>query len=142
MLNPEYIIGLVNGEGSFTAYIRDPNSSSVRKRRVVVEPRFYIKLIERDKDILYQLKEYFGCGSVYFQRDKRPNHQQCYRYEVFNWKELRKIIIPFFQKHQLRFASKKNDFIIFCDIMNRIEKGEHKTEAGLKNLCQIKAKMH
>ena len=101
-----------------------------------------IKLIEKDKEILDQLKKYFRCGSIYFQRDKRPNHQQCYRYEVFNWKDLRNIIIPFFQKYQLKFASKRNDFKIFCDIMNRIERGEHKTNTGLKNLCKIKAKMH
>ena len=142
MLNSDYIVGLVDGEGSFTAYVRDPDKGGNVKRRVYVEPRFYVKLIERDKDILYRLKEYFGCGSVYFQRDKRPNHQQCYRYEVFNWKEIRNIIIPFFQRHQLQFVSKRYDFEIFCDIMNRLEKGEHKTESGLRNLCQIKAKMH
>ena len=142
MLNPEYIVGLVDVEGSFTAYVRDPDKGGKTKRRVYVEPRFYIKLIEKDKDILYRLKEYFGCGSVYFQRDKRPNHQQCYRYEVFNWSDLRNIIIPFFQKHSLQFVSKKNDFEIFCDIMERLERGEHRTNAGLKNLCQIKAKMH
>ena len=142
MLNSEYIVGLVDGEGSFTAYVRDPDKGGKTKRRVYVEPRFYIKLIEKDKDILYRLKEYFGCGSVYFQRDKRPNHQQCYRYEVFNWKDLRNIIIPFFQKHSLQLVSKKNDFEIFCDIMKRLERGEHKTNEGLKNLCKIKAKMH
>ena len=142
MLNPEYIVGLVDGEGSFTAYVRDPDKGGKTKRRVYVEPRFYIKLIEKDKDILYRLKEYFGCGSVYFQRDKRPNHQQCYRYEVFSWKDLRNIIIPFFQKHSLQLVSKKNDFEIFCDIMKRLERGEHKTNEGLKNLCKIKAKMH
>ena len=142
MLSPEYIIGLVDGEGSFTAYIRDPDKVGTAKRRVYVEPRFYIKLIEKDKDILYQLKEYFGCGSVYFQRDKRSNHQQCYRYEVFNRDDLKKIIIPFFRKHSLRFVSKKHDFEIFCEIMERIDKGEHRTNSGLKNLCRIKAKMH
>ncbi len=142
MLSPDYIIGLVDGEGSFTAYVRDPDKGGKTKRRVYVEPRFYIKLIEKDKDILYRLKEYFGCGSVYFQRDKRPNHQQCYRYEVFNWGDLQKVIIPFFCKYQLKFASKKKDFQIFCDIMERLQKGEHKTTQGLKNLCQIKARMH
>jgi hypothetical protein len=142
MLRPEYIVGVVDGEGSFTAYVRDPDKDGTVKRRVYVEPRFYIKLIEKDKDILYRLKEYFGCGSVYFQSDKRPNHQQCYRYEVFNWNDLQKIIIPFFRKHPPKFTSKLRDFTIFCDIMERLSRGEHKTNAGLKNLCKIKAKMH
>ena len=50
-LNPNYIIGLVDGEGSFTIYIRDPELPLSSKRRVTVEPKFYIKLIEKDKDI-------------------------------------------------------------------------------------------
>ncbi|HXK36172.1 MAG TPA: LAGLIDADG family homing endonuclease [Candidatus Paceibacterota bacterium] len=142
MLSPQYIVGLVDGEGSFTAYVRDPDKGGDVKRRVYVEPRFYIKLIERDRSILYQLKRYFGCGNVYFQRDARPNHQQCYRYEVFNWGDLRKTIIPFFRKHPLRLASRRRDFRIFCEIMERIERGEHGTRAGLKRLCRLKARMH
>lgn len=70
MINKEYIVGLVDGEGSFTAQIRRSVKSSNVKRRARVEPRFFLKLIEKDKAILYELKEYFGCGHVYFQKDK------------------------------------------------------------------------
>jgi hypothetical protein len=111
-LNPDYIVGLVDGEGSFTVYVRDPKLPS-KTRRVTVEPKFYIKLIEKDRKILDNLKQYFGCGSVYFQKDSRPNHQNCYRYEVYNRDDLIKIIIPFFKKHQLKFVSKRYDFEIF-----------------------------
>ena len=142
MLNPDYIVGLVDGEGSFTAYIRNPDIGGKVKRRVRAEPKFYIKLIEEDKKILYELKEFFGCGNVYFQKDKRPHHQNCYRYEVANRKDLEKIIIPFFQKHQLRLKSKRKDFRIFCELMARIRRKEHLTKSGLRNLYKIKRKMH
>src|SRR3990167_5086186 len=142
MINPDYIVGLVDGEGSFTVFIRNNNQQKPVKRRVYVEPRFYIKLIEKDKDILYKLKEFFGCGSVYFQKDVRPNHQNCYRYEVFNRTELENIIIPFFRKNKLKFVSKRNDFEIFCELMERFKKKEHHTLDGLRNLYKIKAKMH
>lgn len=99
MLKPDYVVGLVDGEGSFTVYIRNPDLKKNVKRRVKAEPRFYIKLIEKDKNILHKLKNFFGCGNVYFQRDKRKNHQNCYRYEVTNREDLEKIIIPFFKKH-------------------------------------------
>ena len=59
-LNPEYIVGLVDGEGSFTVYIRNIDIKSKVKRRVMVEPKFYLKLIEEDKDILYQLQTFFS----------------------------------------------------------------------------------
>ncbi|SRR3989339_590299 len=142
MLSSDYIIGLVDGEGSFTVYLRNPKSSVEVKRRVRAEPRFYIKLIEKDKDILYELKRFFGCGSVYFQKDVRVNHQNCYRYEVFNWGDLNRIIIPFFKKNKPKFRSKAKDFKIFCEIMDRLNKEEHHSNSGLCNLLKMKAKMH
>ncbi len=142
MFKVDYIVGLVDGEGSFTFHIKDPRSSNDVKRRAKAEPRFYVKLVEKDKIILYGLKEYFGCGNVYFQKDKRPNHQNCYRYEVAGRNDLRKIIIPFFLKHQLKFPSKQNDFKIFCDLMRMTDSGEHLTDSGLLKMSKLKEKMH
>jgi hypothetical protein len=99
MLTKDYIVGLVDGEGSFTAYVRNELTPSSVKRRVKAEPRFYLKLIEKDKEVLEKLKSYFGCGNVYFQKDTRKNHQHCYRFEVTNREHLRKIIIPFFEEN-------------------------------------------
>lgn len=142
MLNSDYIVGLVDGEGSFTVYIRNPDTEKKAKRRVMAEPRFYLKLIERDKEILYALKNFFGCGNVYFQKDTRKNHQNCYRYEVANRNDITSVIIPFFKKHPPRFKSKQNDFRIFCDLLERINKGAHLTKNGLRILYRMKAKMH
>lgn len=140
-LKPDYIVGLVDGEGSFTVYVRDPSKPS-KNRRVTVEPKFYIKLIERDKEVLDSVRRFFGCGAIYFQKDNRPNHQHCYRYEVFNRKDIIEIIIPFFKIHTPKFPSKNHDFNIFCKIMKLIERGEHLNESGLRELFQLKQHMH
>jgi hypothetical protein len=140
-LNPDYIVGLVDGEGSFTVYVRNPSKISLN-RRVQVEPKFYLKLIEKDKEILEGLKKFFGCGSVYFQKDDRPNHQNCYRYEVYNRDDLRKIIIPFFKNHILKFPSKRKDFEIFCKMFSMIDRKEHLKETGLRKLFELKQRMH
>lgn len=142
MLNSDYIAGLVDGEGSFTAYIRNPDDKKVTKRRVRAEPRFYVKITADDKSILYKLKQFFGCGNVYFQKDNRQNHQNCYRFEVSKRLDLENIIIPFFKKHKLKLSSKKKDFEIFCELIKRIGKGEHLITKGLRNLYRIKQKMH
>ncbi len=141
MLNDNYITGLIDGEGSFTVYINDGKNKD-RKRRVRIEPKFYIKLIEEDKDILYQLKQYFKCGNVYFQKDKRPNHKNCYRYEVTKRDDLRNIIIPFFKKNPVKFTTKQRDFKIFCEILSAISNNEHLTSSGLAKLYRLKQKMH
>jgi len=142
MLNPNYIIGLIDGEGSFTVYVKDPDNPKKVERRSKIEPRFYIKLVEKDKDILYELKDFFKCGNVYFQRDNRENHQNCYRYEVANREDLIRKIIPFFKKYHLKLKSKAKDFRIFCKIMEEIKKGNHLNKLGLRKLYNLKQTMH
>jgi len=142
MLNPNYIVGLVDGEGSFTAYIRNPDIDKNVKRRTRAEPRFFLRLVEKDKSILYDLEKSFGCGNVYFQPDRRKNHQDCYRYDVVRRSDLEKVIIPFFKKHQPKLKSKKIDFKIFCQIVERVQKGEHLTKTGLRRIYRLKQKMH
>jgi hypothetical protein len=141
-LPPEYVVGVVDGEGSFTVYVRNSESEKSRTRRVVVEPKFYIKLIERDKKILESIQSFFGCGSIYAQRDSRHNHQDCFRYEVFRRDDLVNVIIPFFKKHKLRFVSKQNDFVLFEKMMNIIEAKGHLTKRGLLTLQKLKQQMH
>jgi hypothetical protein len=92
--------------------------------------------------ILRALRNYFGCGSVYFQKDTRPNHQQCYRYEVYRWDDLTDKIIPFFKKHKPRLVSKKHDFDVFVRMMRLLNRGAHKTATGMRQLYQLKQQMH
>lgn len=141
-LSNDYVVGLVDGEGSFTAFVRNLNRSTERKRRTRIEPRFYVKLIEEDKAILESLQEFFGCGRVYFQKDTRPNHKNCYRFEVFNRKELETVVIPFFRDHPPQFSSKRKDFNIFCELMERIQRGDHLTSVGLGEIYSLKQQMH
>ena len=121
MLDPSYIVGLIDGEGSFTVHVsRKDSQRNGKKRRARIEPKFYVKLAEEDKEILYQLKQYFNCGNVYLQKDRRSGHKDCYRYEVTNRKELINKIIPFFQKNKNRLRSKKRDFETFVQIVDAI----------------------
>ncbi|TSD02735.1 MAG: Uncharacterized protein Athens071426_395 [Parcubacteria group bacterium Athens0714_26] len=143
MLAKDYVLGLVDGEGSFTVQIsKREKGSLVRKRRARAEPKFYLKLIETDKSILYELKNFFGCGNVYFQKDIRKNHQNCYRFEVTRRDDLERKIIPFFRGSNPKLSSKIKDFKIFCELFKRIKNGEHLTQRGLNNLLSIKQKMH
>ncbi|MEX1112787.1 MAG: LAGLIDADG family homing endonuclease [Candidatus Andersenbacteria bacterium] len=140
MLNSEYIVGLVDGEGSFSIHVWTPRASL--KRRALVELRFYVKLNERDLPLLKELQQFFGCGKIYAQKDKRPNHRDCYRYEVFNRQELADTIIPFFEKHPPRSLTKQKDFKIFRHILELVQAKEHFTKTGLENIQTLKIQMH
>ena len=136
-LTPDYIVGLVDGEGSFTFHL---NTHPSRRNRI--ELRFYLKLRKEDKDILDALKCFFRCGNVYVQRDRRPRHTDCYRYEVGAIKSLREVIIPFFQRFPLKSPSKLRDFTAFCKAMEVVEEKNHFTEEGIKKLTSLKKIMH
>src|SRR3990167_9046970 len=107
MLSNEYVLGLVDGEGSFNIRVNR------HKRRARVELKFSLKLRHQDKGILDELQRFFVCGNVYIQRDKRENHSLCYRFEVQNRKDITKKIIPFFKENSPKIPSRKRDFELF-----------------------------
>ena len=71
MLEKDYVLGLVDGEGSFNVRVNR------QKRRAKVELKFSLKLRHQDKEMLEELQKFFDCGKVYIQRDKRANHSLC-----------------------------------------------------------------
>ena len=132
MLNKEYVLGLVDGEGSFNVRINDD------KRRAKIELKFSLKLRHQDKEILSELKNFFGCGNVYIQRDKRENHSLCYRFEVQNKKDIIEKIIPFFEKNSPKIQSRKKDFELFKQI-TRLSQNHF---VDLEKIKSLKEKMH
>jgi hypothetical protein len=137
MLTADYVVGLVDGEGSFAIHL---NSSD--RRRAKVEPRFCLKLRADDRPLLDDLQEFFGCGKVYIQRDRRPNHSLCFRYEVSNRRELLEKIVPFFEQHPPRSRTRRRDFGLFRQVLFLVRDDVHLTEQGLELITQLAAQMH
>ena len=119
MINKDYIVGLVDGEGSFNVRVNQD-----KNRRAKVELKFSLKLRHQDKEILDELQKFFGCGKVYIQRDKRKNHSLCYRFEVQNKKEIIEKIIPFFKENSPKIPSRKRDFELFHEIVKLSEENK------------------
>ena len=140
MLSADYIVGLTDGEGSFTAYIRRPEKKhgSISYR---IECHYYIKLREDDLELLQNVHRFFKVGRVVFQKENRPNHHHTYRYEVTNLNELYNVIIPFFRKYPLQ-SKRIYDFNLFCRIVSSVLLKEHQTPHGLLKIQEWKSQMH
>jgi hypothetical protein len=136
MVSADYIVGLTDGEGCFYVNVKDRNP----RWAPFVQNHFYIKLREDNKQLLEEVKESFGCGAVYFQKDNRPNHANCYRFEINSHKNILEVVIPFFEKHPLR-SLKEKDFEIFREIAFAVKREEHKTEKGFSNIKKMKLQM-
>lgn len=140
MFTADYIVGLTDGEGSFTAFIRSPNKrhQSVHFR---VQCHYYIKLRDDDVALLRKVQKFFGIGTVVFQKDNRPNHHHAYRFHVTNLKDLSKHIIPFFKRHKLQ-SKRITDFNLFCRIVDAVMRNEHQNSSGLAKIQKWKKQMH
>src|SRR3989344_1897668 len=132
MLDKQYVLGLVDGEGSFNVRVNQTG------RRAKVELKFSLKLRHQDKEILDELQKFFGCGKIYIQRDKRENHSLCYRFEVQNKKEIIEKIIPFFEKNSPKIQSRKKDFELFKQIVELSQNNF----IDLEKIKNLKKQMH
>jgi len=137
MLTADYVVGLVDGEGCFAVHL---NGSD--RRRAKVESRFCLKLRAEDRPLLDDLREFIGCGKVYIQRDRRPNHSLCFRFEVSKRTELWEKIVYFFQQHPPRSPSKQRDFALFRQVLVLIREEAHRTDEGMEVIARLAAEMH
>ena len=140
MLSKEYIVGLTDGEGCFNVYIRKPNRKH-KAKNYRVECHYYLKLREDDLALIKGIKKFFKCGRISLQKDSRPNHRDCYRFEVTDLKSLNSVIIPFFKDNRLR-SKKIIDFNLFSKVVKSVSFREHLEKKGLRKIKQWKSEMH
>jgi len=103
---------------------------------------FHIKMQERDKELLEKVRNTLDCGAVYFQKEQRINHCQCYRYTVGSQQDIFEKIIPFFQQNPLQSVSKRKSFDIFCEIAEFIKERAHVSQEGVEKIRILKAQMN
>lgn len=129
MLNPYYVTGFTEAGGSF--YV----SVSPRKLEHVqweIRPTFSLSQKKENRGILYQIKDFFGCGSV------RPSRKDdTYKYEVRNLEEINKRVLPHFKNYPLLSTGKRKDFEVLCKVVEMMLQKKHLEKEGLKEILQI-----
>jgi hypothetical protein len=126
-----YLAGFADGEGSFNL--------SFRKRQDYKMPwkiSLCFNVSQKDKVILALFKRHLGCGTL------RSRPDGVWYYEVNNFNAIREKVIPFFKKYNFLSAKKKRDFAKFCKIADIIEKREHLTKEGIKEILEIRREMN
>ncbi len=138
-VSADYIVGLTDGEGCFYVNVSD---SARYRNSTRVGLNFHIKLSAKDRSLLEKIKRTFRCGNVYFQKEKRKNHTQCYRYTVASHRDIIGVIVPFFSKHSLQSDSKKENFELFRKVSEKVKEKKHLTKQGIEEIRKIKRKMN
>ena len=108
-LNPYFITGFTDAEGSFTVTIYPDNHM---KTGIRVNAGFKIGLNERDVDLLKQIQKFFwGVCKLHYNTTFKS-----WTYSVNNVKDLEKVIIPHFINYPL-LTQKSADFKLFVQIV-------------------------
>jgi hypothetical protein len=130
-LNPWFVTGFTDGDGSFAV--------SITKKKVgigwKIQPMFTIGLDLKDLDLLVQIKDFFKTGNIY------TSKRGVVYYTVGSVKDIVKYIIPHFDKYPL-VTQKLKDFMLFKEIVLLMEKGEHNILPGLKKVFSLKVNLN
>jgi len=136
LLNPDYVVGFVDGEGCFSVSIR-PHPTVTYGMGYVVGTVFAVSQHHDNLEVLQELKEFFVVGNI---RSKGPSSSVMV-YNVTSRDELRSAIIPFFERHPLR-TSKQQDFVKFREIIDLMSRKAHRTDAGFRKVVELAFSMN
>lgn len=130
--NQAYITGFTDGEGSFGIYFQKNSKFQLGYQ---VKYEFTIALHKKDQALLEMIKLSFnGVGGVH-KHGKLSVH-----YRVSSIKDI-SIILDHFDKHPL-ITQKRADYELFKQAFELIERKEHLTLEGFREILSIKASMN
>ncbi len=136
-LDPWYVSGFVDGEGSFhIAFLKDLHMRTYLK----VIPEFRISQNVTSKNVLEQIQRFFNSGNI------KANHNgreldRTYVLVVRNREDLLKKIIPFFKRYSLK-TGKAQDFLFFEQIVTLMADGHHRTCEGARRIVELAYEMN
>ena len=132
-INPWFITGLVDAEGSFVVSVL---KSSFTKIGWGVNARFKITVHITDLDLILKLKDFFGenIGKIVISKDTCT-------YRVDKFKDIMEVIIPHFDNYP-PVTQKLADYILFKEIVGLMKNKEHLTLDGLRKILSFKASLN
>lgn len=136
-LDPNWVTGIVDAEGSFIVFVKTISSSPTENIKHLVrqvQASFEISFHVRDLDLLYKIKSFFGgAGNISI-----PSNREAAVLKITKLDDIVNILIPHFKKYPLQGA-KKIDFDLWEQCIELIKNKKHLEEEGLNRLLSIKS---
>lgn len=134
VLNPWQVTGFTDAEGSFTYSLSKNNIENLATK---FNLEFKVTQKSHSEGILYEFKNYFGCGSVVIDNRKTDTK----KYHVKSLNQIIDKIIPHFDFYPC-LTSKQNNFIDWKKIAFMMKEKKHLTNSGLQEIINITSKMN
>ena len=130
-LDTSWIAGFVDGEGCFYIGINKIENMTLGWQ---VLPEFRVVQHASDEQILQRIRTYFQFGDI------RVNHGDRKEFRVRGMKNLNEIV-KFFRNSPLQ-TKKRKDFELFSKVIEMMNRKEHLTENGIRQIAEIASKMN
>lgn len=126
-----YIVGFVDGEGSFNISLRKKHDY-----KFIWQPVLSFNVSQKDRSFLDRMQQIFNCGIV--KRRKDGLHS----YDVTNPSDLEKRILPFFKCFRLLSKNKSKNFLLFSQAVRLMVEKKHLQPDGLRKLLLIREEIN
>ena len=127
-----YLTGFADAEGSLHVSIRKK-----KDYKIPLKISLCFNLSQKEKEILSQFKKHLQCGTI-----RKRKHDSVYYYEVNSFNDIQTNLIPFFNRFSFLSAKKKRDFSKFKKLAKLIQKKDHLTCEGIKEILKIRKEMN
>jgi hypothetical protein len=119
---PQWLVGFITGDGSFSASSKDTKRKAFRVRFIITQHA-------KDLELLKVIKSYFGgIGGI-------NKNGDCYNYEVGSYKDCYNYILTFLLENSIPSeALKYQNFKIWEEILSIVVSGDHNTETGISRI--------
>ena len=128
-INPWFISGFVDGEGSF--HVAFSRRKDLSKGWILI-PEFHVSQNRERASVLSEIQSYFDCGYIKENHKERINDVSQV-FVVRKRDDLVNKIVPFFEQYPLR-SQKKKDFLVFAQIVKAMNTGHHHSLDGFRSL--------
>jgi len=136
-LNPYYVAGFIDGEGSFSVSI---GRDAEYRRGVQVRVEFEIELRADDQEILERILVTIGCGKIYDCAYDRYGWYPHSKYKITGAQEMINFLFPLLDRYPLQ-AKKARVYTLFKEIVFMYRRKEHLTDVGYKKVVALRDKM-
>ena len=131
VLNPYWIAGFTQGEGSFMIHVQKHSEHKLGK---AVKLKFQITQHEKDIELLNLILISLNCGTLI-------SNSNCKVFAVWKFEDIFNIIIPFFQNYSL-YGDKRLNYLDFVEAAHLMKNKAHLTPEGLEKILSIKSGMN
>jgi LAGLIDADG endonuclease len=136
-LNPHYVVGFIDGEGSFSVSI---GKHKTLKRGFEVRPEFEIEVRKDDQDILERVLITIGAGRIYDLSYERYGWYPHAKYKITSIWDMKEYLFPFLDAYPPQ-AKKGKSYRLFREIVLMLCEKEHLSDKGFAKIVTLRSQL-